>query len=98
MARRRKRRPHGGGQIIPPKMPGGTWGIRWREAGQRRFKGGYKTRELAKRVLAKVTGDIAVGHAGLPRDPKNVQTLGQLAQDFLKRRDDTHSAAAEDRL
>src|SRR4051812_15568463 len=78
MRKRRKRRAHGGGQVVPPKLPGGTWGIRWREAGQRRFKGGYQTRELAERVLAKVTGDVAVGHAGLPRDPKNVQALGQL--------------------
>ncbi len=97
MARRRRRRPHGGGQLVPPELPGGTWGIRWREAGQRRYQGGFATRELAERVLAKIAGDVAVGRAGISLDPKGVPELDVLAGPFLDRRGLTHRAASTDR-
>ena len=98
MARRRRRRPHGGGQLVPPEMPGGTWGVRWREAGKRRYQGGFATQDLAQRVLAKIVGDVAVGRAGLPKDPKGVPELGVLAGPFLDSRDLTHRAASMDRI
>jgi len=98
MARRRRRRPHGGGQLVPPELPGGTWGIRSREAGHRRYRGGYATKELAERVLAGIAGDVATGRAGLPRDPKGVPQLNVVAGPFLDARDLTHRAADTDRL
>lgn len=98
MARRRRRRPHGGGQLVPSELPGGTWGIRWREAGKRHYQRGFATREIAERVLARIAGDVAVGRAGLPRDQKGVPELGVVAGPFLERRDLTHRAASTDRL
>jgi integrase len=82
---------------VPPELPGGTWGIRWREGGQRRYQGGFATRELAERVLAGIAGDVATGRAGLPRDPKGVPQLQVAAGPFLDARDLTHRAADTDR-
>ncbi|HEU4385784.1 MAG TPA: tyrosine-type recombinase/integrase, partial [Anaeromyxobacteraceae bacterium] len=77
---------------------GGTWGIRWREGARRCYRGGFATRELAERVLARVGGELAVGRAGLPRNPRDVPTLGVLAGPWLDSRDLTHRAASTDRL
>jgi integrase len=97
MARRRRKRAYGAGQVVPPRVPGGPWLIRWREGARRRSKGGFATRELAERVLAKIAGDAAVGRAGLPADPRSAPTLAVLAEQFLDRRDLTHRAAGCDR-
>lgn len=96
MARRRKRA-YGSGQVVPPRVLGGTWGVRWYDGARRRFRGGFANRELAERVLAHMAGQIAVGRAGLPADPREAPYLGDLAGDFLDRRALTHRAAQDDR-
>ncbi len=70
--------------------------IRWVEGGRRRSKGGFQDRELAERVLAKIRGEIALGRAGLPPDPRQVPALADLAPDWLARRALTHKTAKED--
>ncbi len=73
------------------------WSVRWREGGWRRFRGGFESKALAERVLAHIRGELAIGRAGLPPDPKVVPTLAKLAEDFLDRRKLTHRAAEGDR-
>lgn len=96
MARRnRRRRQRGSGEVFE-KAPG-SWAIRWREGGRRRFRSGFSTREDADRVLAKVQGEIAQGRAGMPPDPAGFPTMAKLAAAWLDRRDKTHRAADDDR-
>ncbi|HEX9048979.1 MAG TPA: site-specific integrase [Anaeromyxobacter sp.] len=95
MARARKRRQWGKGEVYPSTS--GTWGIRWREGGRRRRRAGFATREDAERVLAKVLGEIAQERAGMPPDSRSFPTLAELAEDWLDRRDKTHRAATDDR-
>lgn len=97
MARRRRKRSYGSGQVVAPRVVGGTWTIRYRDGAARRKRGGFESREMAERVLARVAGDAAVGKAGLPPNPRTVPTLGDLAAGFLERRDLTHRAADCDR-
>jgi len=92
MARRRTR---GEGEVY--SEPGGRWAVRWRENGRRRYRGGFDSKALADRVLARIRGELAVQRSGLPTDPRQVPTLGELATDWLDRRDLTHKAAKEDR-
>jgi integrase len=66
------------------------------EAGRRRFKSGFTNRDDAEKVLDKIKGEIAVGRAGLPPDPRGVPTLAVLAKPWLERRKATHAAGAED--
>lgn len=73
------------------------WGIRWYDGTLRRFRGGFATRELAERVLAHMMGEQAVGRAGLPPNPRAAPLLGDLAPDFLERREVTHRTAQDDR-
>jgi integrase len=75
----------------------GSWWIKWREGARLRYAHGYASRELAEQVLAKIVADIAAGRAGLPADPKEVPTLGELAVEWLERRKATHRAAKDDR-
>ena len=89
MTRPRKRR-WGSGEV---HQTSSGWQIRWRENGLRRTRGGFATREDAERVLAKIRGDMAQGRAGLPRDPRGLPTLGELAPAILERRKLTHRAA-----
>jgi integrase len=63
----------------------------------RRYRGGFESKVLAERVLARIRGELAIRRAGLPPDPKAVPTLAELAEDFLDRRKLTHRAAEEDR-
>ena len=76
MSKRRRRRAHGGGLLVPPKTPSGTWGIRWRQGKCRHYKGGFTTKEMAEKVLAKLVGEIATGRAGPSPDTRNMPTLG----------------------
>lgn len=92
MARKRTK---GEGEVY--KEPGRQWAVRWREGGRRRYRGGFDSKALADRVLARIRGELAVQRSGLPADPRAVPTLGELATDWLERRDLTHKAAAEDR-
>jgi integrase len=52
---------------------------------------------MAERVLSRMAGDVAMGRAGLPPDPKDAPTLAVLAKAFLDRRALTHRAAGCDR-
>lgn len=97
MARRRRKRSYGSGQVVAPRVPGGTWGIRWRDGARRRFRGGFTSEDMAQRVLAGLAGDAATGRAGLAPDPRHVPTLAVLAGPWLDARDRTHRAAACDR-
>ena len=97
MATKRKRkRAYGSGEIVPPRTVGGTWGVRYGPRDRRRFEGGFPSREMAENVLALRHGDAVAGRAGLPKDPKAIPTLQELAAKFLERRERTHAAHAED--
>lgn len=97
MGARRRKRSYGSGQVVPPRVTGGTWAIKVREGGKRRYRGGFPTRDLAERALAKIAGEVAAYRAGIPQDPKAAPTLGSLVDDFLKRRELTHRAAECDK-
>jgi integrase len=71
--------------------------VRWSEGGRRRCKT-FPTQELAEKVLAKITRDIAAGEAGLPRDRSDAPTLTELAGPWFERRAKTHRSASDDRL
>jgi integrase len=86
MARRPKHRAWRSGSIFER---GGRWTIRFRDHG-RRCSASYPTKELAERVLAKVTMDIAAGGAGLPRPARDAATLAELAKPWLENRKATH--------
>src|SRR6266481_8915664 len=92
--RRKARRARGMGQVL---KRGGTWSVRWREAGRLRFKGGYPDEVTARRVLHRMLVDIAEGRAPDKPDPKNLPTLGELAKPWLERRVQTHRSSADDR-
>jgi integrase len=94
---RRRKRSYGSGNIVTPNVPGGPWGIRWRDVSGQHYRGGFDTRELAERVLARRAGELAIGRAGMPPDTRNAQTIGELSTTFLDRRDLTHRAADTDR-
>ena len=95
MGRKRAKRAGGRGSVIP--SPGGTFRVRWRENGRRRIASGFPSREMAEKVLAKILADLAAGRGGLPRDPKSVPALGELAVDWLARRKLTHRSQRDDR-
>jgi integrase len=97
MSKRRRKRSYGSGQVVPPNVPGGPWRIRWREGSRRRRQGGFPTREIAERVLARLAGDAAMGRAGLPRDANDAFTLDVLGEKFLERRHLTHRASRSDK-
>ncbi len=97
MPARRRKRSYGSGQVVPPRVTGGSWAVRYREGDRRCFRGGFESREMAERVLARLAGDAAVGRSGLPPDPRGAPTLGALAPGFLDRRKLTHRAADCDR-
>lgn len=93
MARRR----WGSGELVPPERPGGTWAIRWRENGRRRFRGRFPSRDLAQRALDRLRGELAQQRAGLPPDLRGAPTLAVLADEWLKRREHTHRSWRHDR-
>ncbi len=97
MAKRLRKRQHGSGQLIPPSVPGGTWAIRYRDGSRRKFHGGFSSKEMAEAVLKRVGGDIVMGRAGLPPDPRTFPTLTEEASAWLLRRKATHRAYASDR-
>lgn len=93
MGRRNRKRSYGSGQLVRPRTVSGMWGVRVREGERRRFIGGFATKDLAERVLAKLAGAAAVSRVGLPADPRNELTIGAYAERFLERREKTHRAA-----
>jgi integrase len=96
MAKKRKRS-YGAGELVPPRKPGGLWGVRIRSAsGKREYRGGFATRELAERVMAKRQADATADAFGLPVSREGGGTLGEYAVSFLARRKPSHAAHAED--
>lgn len=75
----------------------GSWGVRWRENGKRRYKGGLASRDLAERLLAKIMGELAHFRAGMPADPQGFPPLSEEVEDWLTRRELTHRAWDTDR-
>jgi len=92
MARRRRRRGFGQGCI---RKRGLSWSIAWRENGRRRFATA-PDEQTARRMLAKILSDAALGTVGLRPDTRNAPTLGELAKPWLKRREKTHRAWRDD--
>lgn len=88
------RRRRGEGSVF--KDPGRLWAIRWYEAGRQRYRGGFDSKALAERVLARIRGELAVRRSGLPADPRAVPPLEEVARDWLERRRATHAAGQED--
>ena len=91
--KRRKRRGFGQGSI---RKRGLSFSISWREGGRRRFARA-PDEDTAKRMLAKILSDAALGRVGLKPDLKTAPTLGELVEPWLKRREKTHRAASDDR-
>jgi integrase len=89
---RKRKRTWGTGGVT---QRGNRWQIRWSENGQRRSKS-YATKELAEKVLAKITRDAAVDGVGLPRDRSDAPTLEELFKPWLERRRRTHRTASDD--
>ena len=96
MASRKRKRQYGSGAVVAPKSPRGTWGVRVRAGGRRQYRGGFATRELAERVLAKLQVDSTAEEFGLPVSRSAAGTLGEYTTSFLARRKLTHEAHAED--
>ena len=90
--RRRRRRGFGQGCI---RKRGLSWSIAWRENGRRRFATA-PDEQTARRMLAKILSDAALGTVGLRPDTRNAPTLGELAKPWLKRREKTHRAWRDD--
>jgi len=90
-----KRRMRNSGRIL---KEGRGWALRWVEGGRRRYRSGFATEDDAKKVLAHVLAQVALGKAGIP-EPRveDTRTLGDLAPEWLGRRDHTHKAAKDDR-
>jgi len=86
----RQRRTRGTGEVY--REPAGSWAVRWREDGRRRYKGGFPSKDIADRVLAKVRAELAQGRAGLPADPAGFPTLDVEAKKWIERRKKTNRA------
>ena len=93
MAGKRRRRGFGQGSI---RKRGQSWSLTWRENGRRHFMSA-PDEDTAKRMLAKILSDLALGTVGLKPQPKHGPTLAELAEPWLKRREGTHRAWMDDR-
>ncbi|HLK91516.1 MAG TPA: site-specific integrase [Polyangia bacterium] len=97
MGRRKRRRPPGQGTCWT--QGGNTW-IRWYQNARRRSKKfpgcDERTTKKAKAVLASIVLSLATGGPG-EVDEAPTKTIGELAADWLKRRQHTHRAAQDDR-
>jgi integrase len=96
MTRRKKAR-YGSGAIIER---GDTYAIKWRENGKQKWRGGFKSRELAQQALSIEMGRVDRRKAGVPAiDPKTVPKLGDLAEKWIEQRlnDGLHRSARDDK-
>lgn len=93
MARKQRRRGFNQGSI---RKRGNSWSICWRENGRRCFASA-PDEDTAKKMLAKIVSDVALGRVGIAPDKSNAPTLGELAEKWLERREKTHRAASDDR-
>ena len=95
MARKKRKRPSGQGCVYQ-RGPGNFW-IKWRVAGRVCTKGGYPTEDEAKKMLDVLTADARAGRDRMPTKPKPIQPLGELATEWLERREKTHRSAGDDK-
>lgn len=93
MSRKRSKRPHGMGSIY---RRGACWVIRYREGGRRRTER-FEDRDVAERVLKRITAGLSREDVGLKSDDRDVPLLSALADTWLERRKETHRAAADDK-
>lgn len=93
MKRKARKRPSGQGTVW---LRGGNWWIQWREGG-RRCSAKFPSEDTARRVLARIVGDLAAGRGGLEAAPRDLPTLAVLAKTWLDRREKTHRAWRDDR-
>jgi len=89
---RKRRRGFGAGGI---RKRGDRWQIAWRENGRRRYAAA-PDEQTAKRMLAKILSDVALGTVGLRPAVTDAPTLAELAEPWLKRRERTHRAWMDD--
>ena len=88
MAKRsRKRRQWGKGQVVPPKTPGGLWGVRWTLGGRRAYVGGLACEADAAAYLDKLAGDRVCQRLELPQSPRRTPKLGSHVEGFFKGRE-----------
>lgn len=93
--KRKQRRIWGSGTVW---RRGNRWWIQWRESGRRRAKS-YASEELARRVLAKILADLAMGKPSEPDETGDQPTMAELAKPWLesRKRDTTgHRSAGDD--
>jgi integrase len=90
----KRRRGFGAGAI---RKRGDRWQIAWREHGRRRYTAA-PDEETAKRMLAKILSDVALGRVGLEPEKKGTATLAELAEEWLERRkkNGKHRSAPDD--
>jgi len=94
MRKPRRRRGFGAGAI---RKRGDRWQIAWREGGRRRYTAA-PDEATAKRMLAKILSDVALGRVGLEVEPPPADTLAVLAKEWLDRRQKNgkHRSAPDD--
>jgi integrase len=90
--KRRRRRGFGAGSI---RRRGNRWQLAWREGGRRRYTVA-PDEPTARRMLAKILSDVALGKVGLRPDPRDSPTLGEIAADWLDRRKMSHRSWDDD--
>lgn len=78
------------------QLPSGNWYAQWREGGVRMGKT-FATEELANRFLDVRKGILAHQAAGVMPDPRHQPRIGEVVDDFLKRRSETHVAGDLDK-
>lgn len=93
MKRKPRKRPAGHGTVW---LRGWNWWIEWRDGG-RRQSAKFPSEDTARRVLARIVGDLAAGRGGLEAAPRDLPTLATLATTWLSRREKTHRAWRDDR-
>jgi len=82
MKRKARKRPAGQGTVW---QRGGNWWVQWRESGRRR-SAKFPTEDTARRVLARILGDLAAGRGGLEVEKAPSPPLATLAEAWLERR------------
>ena len=90
----KRRRGFNAGSI---RKRGDRWQLAWREGGRRRYAPA-PDEETAKRMLAKILSDVALGRVGLQPETKDTTTLAELAKEWLERRkkNGKHRSAPDD--
>jgi integrase len=74
---------------------GACWIIRFREGGKRRTER-FEDRDVAERVLARISAGLSREEVGLKPDDRDVPTLAVLMAAWLERRKETHPASIAD--